>query len=697
MQLAFTTVDELSSLLEEAGEPLDYREFWPRLFPVANCPPDLMRALVADIVDNDERFAWESSVRVGLAAWHSERRDLADVSFTVVDLETTGATPGFSKITEVGAVRIEGGEIVGTFSELVDPGVPIPALITGITGITREMVTGAPAIDEVLPRFVAFAADSVLVAHNARFDLAFLDYELGLLTREAFPRPALDTLRLARRLMPHARCSLGVLADRLGLPTNPEHRALPDARATAELLLVLLSRLEEQNVTTLEEVARICEPEARRNYHKIVLTEQLPTAPGVYIMRDARGAALYIGKAENLRRRTRDHFLQRQAYGATQALELLEKIDIVETGSEFAALLLESRLIRAHRPPCNRHGTRVSTYHYVKLTGDVFPRLYATPNLRDDGSLYAGPFRKAAFAKRFADTLNALFPLRTCAHLPVVEGSEAERALQLLEAEPGSRGRDAARAVRLHRPRRVPATSCIRADIGHCLGPCRVALDGEYRQAVEQARRVLEGDGDEVEEVLKERQDDAVEQLAFEQAGRLQAHRDTLQQALRLIRRVREARETYALLVYPSRRAGRVNLYGVAAGRIVVERELSPRRFGHDAALAVLHDVYGAAPAAPPLPTEAIDELLLVHSWLRSHRHAVNVLSLWRPQPDADDYEEQIADQLHLTASELLAKIRLVATAGARPDLGDDPDDADILAAGPYPEPTPALAGVPAR
>ncbi|HJW75372.1 MAG TPA: exonuclease domain-containing protein, partial [Thermoleophilia bacterium] len=363
MQLAFTTADELARLLDEAGERLDYREFWPRLFPVANCPPDLMRALVVDIVDNDDRFVWESSVHVGLSTWSRERRDLSDVSFTVVDLETTGATPGFSKITEIGAVRIERGEVVGSFSELVDPGVPIPPLITGITGITREMVAGAPGIGEVLPRFVEFAADSVLVAHNARFDLAFLDYELGILTRETFPRPALDTLRLARKAMPHTRCSLGVLAQRLGLPTTPEHRALPDAMATGELLLLLLARLEEQNVTTLEEVARICEPEARRNYHKIVLTERLPTAPGVYILRDARGAALYIGKAENLRRRTRDHFLQRQAYGATQALELLEQIDVVETGSEFAALLLESRLIRTHKPPCNRHGTRVSTYH----------------------------------------------------------------------------------------------------------------------------------------------------------------------------------------------------------------------------------------------------------------------------------------------------------------------------------------------
>ena len=177
---------------------------------------------------------------------------------------------------------------------------------------------------------------------------------------------------------------------------------------------------------------------------------------------------------------------------------------------------------------------------------------------------------------------------------------------------------------------------------------------------------MLEGDGDEVEEALKEGQHDAVERLAFEQAGRLQAHRDTLQQALRLIRRVRErAGDLRPVRASVAARRARRSLRG-RRGAIIVEREISPRRFNHDAALAVLRDVYGTEPASPPLPTEAIDELLLVHSWLRC-RHAVNVLSLWRPRPDAEDYDELIADQLHLTASELLAKIRLVATAAPIP------------------------------
>ena len=474
MQLAFTTVDDFHALLEQAGEALDYREAWPHLFPVANCPPELMHKLVADIVLGDERFSWESDVLVGLTTWRAQRRDLAGVAFTVVDLETTGATPGFSKITEIGAVRLEGGQEVGTFSVLVNPGVPIPEMITGITGIDDATVAEAPPIDVVLPRFVEFAADSVLVAHNAQFDLGFLDYELGRLERRTFPRPALDTLRLARKLCPQQRCSLSALAYRFDTRVKPVHRALQDAQATGELLLLFLSWLEEQGMSTLEEVARFCEPGARRNYHKIALTEKLPTTPGVYVMRDDKGAPLYIGKAENLRRRTRDHFLQRQAYHARQALELLDCIDVIETGSELGALLLEQRLIHKHRPPFNSHGTHVPSYSYVKLSADEYPRLYATPNLRHDGSYYAGPFRKASVARRLVEGINGVYPLRTCAHLPAAGGGPAART----------------------------AHACPRAGTGACLAPCSRPLNGDYAAVVAEVRRVLDGHGEALDERL---------------------------------------------------------------------------------------------------------------------------------------------------------------------------------------------------
>ena len=620
MQLAFTTVDELHALLEQSGEPLDYREAWPRLFPVTHCPPELMHALVDDIVREDDRFVWESPIHVGLSAWRAGWRDLSDVAFTIVDLETTGGVPGFTKITEIGAVRVEGGEQVATFSQLVDPQQPIPAKIVELTGIDEGMVAGMPTIAEVLPRFVEFSADSVLVAHNARFDLGFLDYELGMLERRTFPRPALDTLRLARRLTSQPRCSLGALAERFDTAVKPCHRALSDAQATAELLLIFLARLEEAGITTLEEVVSLCRPGTRRNYHKITLTEKLPTTPGVYVMRDAAGRELYIGKAENLKRRTRDHFLQRQAYGARQALELLDHFDITETGSEFAALLLESRLIARHKPAYNQHGTRVSSYHYVKLTADPYPRLYATPNLRDDGSLYAGPFRRASFARRVVDALNGAYPLRTCTRLP--------------HAEP-------------------PQHGCLRFDIGACLAPCRQPLNGEYTEAVERVRRVLHGDGAELDTLLKQRQDEAVSLLAFEQAARLQAQRETLEQALRTIGRLGAALRDYAVMVYPASQRARVNVYGVAGGRIVAERVLAPATFDRDDALAFVDQVYAADPPRLPLPADTIDEMLLVHGWLRRNREAVNVLTL--PARERADGVRPAA------AAELLARLPLCA------------------------------------
>jgi len=661
VQLAFTTVDELFALLEQAGEALDYREAWPRLFPVANCPPELARAMVDDIVRSDERFTWESDVHVGLAAWRDQRRDLADVAFTVVDLETTGATPSTSKITEIGAVRVEGGEQTQSFSQLVNPGVHIPAMVTGITGIDDATVAEAPPIEDVLPRFVEFSAGTVLVAHNARFDLGFLDYELTKLMRCTFPRPTLDTLRLARRLCPGQRCSLAALAERFDTVVKPGHRALRDAQATAELLVMFLAWLQEQGMTTLEEVARFCEPGARRNYHKIALTDGLPTKPGVYIMRDAHDHALYIGKAENLRRRTRDHFLQRQAYHARQALELLERIETIETGSEFGALLLEQRLIARHRPLYNSHGTRVASYQYVKLSAEQYPRLYATPNVRDDGALYAGPFRKASTARRFIDCLTSVYPLRTCVRLPGASGRAGSAKSDGAAGGDGATGGAAAGGDRR-------GHACPRAETGACLAPCRRDVDGAYDETVAAVRRVLEGDGLDVDRRLEERQALMVERLAFEQAGRLQRQREVFARALRGIRRLRAAQTTHAVLVYPAPSPGRARLWGVARGSVVAEKEVATRTFTLDRSLRFLAAVQAAEPPRPPLPASAIDEILLVHGWLQHHAEAVHVLDLTPlfAAQGAPDARHVILTGL---AEELVTRVRLCSA----PDtLADD-------------------------
>jgi DNA polymerase-3 subunit epsilon len=185
---------------------------------------------------------------------------LAQLDYAVVDVETTGWAPADSGITEIGAVRVHGGQVVAEFTSLVDPGTPVPADIAKLTGIDEEMLTGAPSIAAVMPGLLAFADGCVLTAHNARFDLSFLTAacEAAGLPWPGFP--VLDTVRLARYLMvvpdEVPDCKLGTLAGFFQSPAQPSHRALADARATADVLMHLMGRLAGRGVTTLDELTR---------------------------------------------------------------------------------------------------------------------------------------------------------------------------------------------------------------------------------------------------------------------------------------------------------------------------------------------------------------------------------------------------------------------------------------------------------
>ena len=182
---------------------------------------------------------------------------LSEVTFCVVDLETTGGSPETSAITEVGAIKVRMGETQGKFHTLVDPGEPVPAFIRLLTGISDQMLCGAPPIESVLPSFVEFVGDSVLVAHNARFDISFLNTALD---RNGYPllsNRVLDTAALARRVLagdvPNNK--LETLARRLRCAHQPSHRAFDDALATTDVLHHIIERVAGFGVTTLEDLA----------------------------------------------------------------------------------------------------------------------------------------------------------------------------------------------------------------------------------------------------------------------------------------------------------------------------------------------------------------------------------------------------------------------------------------------------------
>ncbi|MGD0604620.1 MAG: exonuclease domain-containing protein [Streptosporangiaceae bacterium] len=183
---------------------------------------------------------------------------LASLEFAVVDLETTGWSPGVAAITEIGAVRVRGGLRRGEFASLVNPGVAVPPRIEELTGISDRLLASAPQLGAVLPGLLDFARGCVLVAHNAPFDLGFLLAGCdgcGL----AWPGfTVLDTVMLARRVMDPDQipdCKLGTLAGFFGTRTAPCHRALADARATADVLGWLIKRLAHRGVQTLGELS----------------------------------------------------------------------------------------------------------------------------------------------------------------------------------------------------------------------------------------------------------------------------------------------------------------------------------------------------------------------------------------------------------------------------------------------------------
>ena len=296
---------------------------------------------------------------MGSPAWVQTTLDelsepLRTTTFTVVDLETTGGSSATDSITEIGAVRVRGGEVLGEFQTLVDPGVAISPFVSVLTGITDAMVRGAPHIGSVLPAFLEFARGSVLVAHNAPFDVGFLraaaaEHEL------AWPGFAVvDTAVLARRVLTRdevPNCKLATLARHFGAATTPNHRALYDARATVDVLHALIARLGTLGVQSLPELrsftAQVSDAQRRKRH----LADGLPQAPGVYVFRDARGTPLYVGTSRNLRSRVRQYFVASETRSRMgEMVGLAERVDPIVCAHALEAQVRELRLIALHKP-----------------------------------------------------------------------------------------------------------------------------------------------------------------------------------------------------------------------------------------------------------------------------------------------------------------------------------------------------------
>ena len=271
----------------------------------------------------------------------------------VVDLETTGTRPTRDRITEIGIVLLDGGQITETWSSLVNPGIGIPPAIQSLTGISNAMVAEAPPFEALAEAIAGRLAGRLFVAHNARFDLGFLKNALGALGHEFRPR-SLCTLKLSRRLYPNERRhNLGVLIERHGLAAGDRHRALGDATATADFLRHLREHLDPG---TLESAVRAVTgsptlPDALPRER----IDALPEGPGVYRFYGEGGTPLYVGKSVNLRARVLSHFsADHRVEKDRRIVAQIRDLDWIETPGELGALIREARLVKELLPVHNR-------------------------------------------------------------------------------------------------------------------------------------------------------------------------------------------------------------------------------------------------------------------------------------------------------------------------------------------------------
>ncbi len=519
---------------------------------------------------------------------------LRDVEFLAVDTETNGKAGDACELTEVGAVLVGGGELHDRWETLVQVRAPLSRGIQRFTGITQDMVDEAPAAELALPELAELIEGRVLVGHNVSFDRRVL--------RQAFERsgldwpdpPALCTVALARRLAPLARQrKLVALADALGIEVETAHRALADAETCARVFCALFAKLCA-NATTVGAALALLRPAkrksrdtlpARRAMHLPDFTG-LPDEPGVYIFRNAEGQPLYVGKAVKLRRRARSHFAPSSPTGDWTAQASI--VDHRATRSELGALLLESRLIKALRPPGNVRLKHQDPYVYLRCRFDVnYPVLEVAPEPAGGHAVNIGPLRGRASAAELKEQLDSLFSLRHCG-----------RTMK-----------------RRHHPSAY-------GQMGRCLSPCLGDLDPNlYRRRLDAALALFTGSSDGgvalLAHVDRQMREAAAEQR-FERAEWLRRRRARLRVLLERLGPFLRAAHAHPRLVL----AGEDGVEGMDAFWLVGGRVVDWGPVASAEEVAARTAAALTARAEPYVPADEVHELRIVSTWLDANRVA---------------------------------------------------------------------------
>ena len=404
-------------------------------------------------------------------------QQLAHTTFVIVDLETAGGKPDDAGITEIGAVKVRGGEVLGEFRTFCHPGVPIPAFISVLTGITNHHVATAPNVASAVVEFLAFAGfdcedPPVLVAHNAPFDVGFLK---SACTKFEIHWPApkiVDTVILARKILRKDEVKdkkLATLARFFSAPVSPTHRALDDARATVSVLHGLIERVGNLGVHDLAGLTTFDGPGTQRRRRKRHLATDLPESPGVYIFYDGADRALYVGTSKNIRKRVMTYFTAAESRSRMTAMvELAQRVQGFVCETRLEATIRELRIINELRPTYNARSRNPEKTIWLTLTDEKFPRasLIRQATLPTEDRTFIGPFVNQSWAQLAMDALHETTKLRQC------------------------KDRITSKSV---------MSACVLLEMDRCIAPCLPQTqETRYDAIVANTKKILGGDSSQV-------------------------------------------------------------------------------------------------------------------------------------------------------------------------------------------------------
>ncbi|MGE5437474.1 MAG: exonuclease domain-containing protein [Syntrophothermus sp.] len=544
---------------------------------------------------------------------------VAEAEFCALDVETTGLSPYYSRIIEIGLVHIKDMQVVNTYSTLVNPGSLIPYYITQLTGIRQDDVYDAPYFEDIASEVKNFIGNKILLGHNLSFDISFIKHEFSKCKVENPINLSLCTLRLARKIYPFLnRKSLNSVCNHLNIKLINAHRALDDAEAAGRILMRMLPELTEvHNIKSVNDLINFQfvdkkaekKVKIKKSLSSAVLS--LPHCPGIYYFLNSKNEIIYIGKAKSLKDRVKSYFSPSAVRKAKKIIHQASKLKINITNSECTALIYEAELIKKINPKHNSQLKKYGNKYFLRInSAKPFSNLEICNTFDFDGNDYFGLFIKRDKANNILDIINKAFLLREC------------------------------KDKELARKRR-----CLLAEIERCVAPC----DGEnkevYNDELEKVYEFLYGNHQIALNRLLAKMKEYSDKLMFEKAAETKALIDLILAQIHKSSLLKEPVNSAKVLFEIDEGFGK-DYIALISGKIFVHQE-NDTTFD-----TALDDFYESTINLFEMPDEEdLEKMKIILNWIIRNRNSVKIFYLKDYISKTELYKKMSMNKFRKTAS----------------------------------------------